>query len=86
MSNRLSMAQNQAIQALAATGKTHRAISKALGVDRGTVAKTLSQIQIQPPVWEANRLPLTYCHAQHRRIDRSRVFSTELKGAAVGSL
>ena len=53
MSNRLSMAQTQAIQALAATGKSHRAISKALGVDRGTVAKTLSQIQNQPPVWEA---------------------------------
>ena len=53
MSNRLSMAQTQAIQALAATGKSNRAISKALGVDRGTVAKTLSQIQIQPPVWEA---------------------------------
>ncbi len=53
MSNRLSMAQTQAIQALAATGKSHRAISKALGVDRGTVAKTVSQIQNQPPVWEA---------------------------------
>ncbi len=53
MSNRLSMAQTQAIQALAATGKSNRAISKALGVDRGTVAKTLSQIQNQPPVWEA---------------------------------
>jgi hypothetical protein len=53
MSNRLSMAQTQAIQALAATGKSNRAISKALGVDRSTVAKTLSQIQNQPPVWEA---------------------------------
>ncbi len=53
MSNRLSMAQTQAIQALAATGKSNRAISKALGVDRGTVAKTLSQIQNQSPVWEA---------------------------------
>ena len=53
MSNRLSMAQTQAIQALAATGQSHRAISRALGVDRGTVAKTLSQIQNQPPVWEA---------------------------------
>ena len=53
MSNRLSMAQTQAIQALAATGKSNRAISRALGVDRGTVAKTLSQIQNQPPVWEA---------------------------------
>jgi len=47
------MAQTQAIQALAATGQSHRAISRALGVDRGTVAKTLSQIQNQPPVWEA---------------------------------
>ena len=53
MSNRLSMAQTQAIQALAATGQSHRAISRALGVDRGTVSKTLSQIQNQPPVWEA---------------------------------
>ena len=53
MSNRLSMAQTQAIQALAATGKSKRAISRALGIDRGTVAKTLSQIQNQPPVWEA---------------------------------
>ena len=53
MSNRLSMAQTQAIQALAATGKSNRAISRALGIDRGTVAKTLSQIQNQPPVWEA---------------------------------
>jgi len=53
MSNRLSMAQTQAIQALAATGQSKRAISRALGVDRGTVAKTLSQIQNQPPVWEA---------------------------------
>ena len=53
MSNRLSMAQTQAIQALAATGQSNRAISRALGVDRGTVAKTLSQIQNQPPVWEA---------------------------------
>jgi transposase len=47
------MAQTQAIQALAATGQSKRAISRALGVDRGTVAKTLSQIQNQPPVWEA---------------------------------
>ena len=53
MSNRLSMAQTQAIQALAATGQSNRAISRALGVDRGTVAKTLSQIQNQPPIWEA---------------------------------
>ena len=53
MSNRLSMAQTQAIQALAATGNSHRAIAKALGIDRSTVAKTLSQIQNQPPVWEA---------------------------------
>jgi len=53
MSNRLSMAQTQAIQALAAAGKSNRAISRALGVDRGTVAKTLSQIQNQPPDWEA---------------------------------
>ena len=53
MSNRLSMAQTQAIQALAATGQSKRAISRALGVDRGTVAKTLSQIQNQPPIWEA---------------------------------
>ena len=53
MSNRLSMAQTQAIQALAATGQSKRAISRALGVDRGTVARTLSQIQNQPPVWEA---------------------------------
>jgi len=47
------MAQTQAIQALAATGQSNRAISRALGVDRGTVAKTLSQIQNQPPIWEA---------------------------------
>jgi len=47
------MAQTQAIQALAATGQSHRAIAKALGIDRSTVAKTLSQIQNQPPVWEA---------------------------------
>ena len=53
MSNRLSMAQTQAIQALAATGQSNRAISRALGVDRGTVAKTFSQIQNQPPIWEA---------------------------------
>jgi transposase len=53
MSNRLSMAQTQAIQALAATGQSNRSISRALGVDRGTVSKTLSQIQNQPPVWEA---------------------------------
>lgn len=53
MSNRLSMAQTQAIQALAATGQSNRAISRALGIDRGTVAKTLSQIQNQPPIWEA---------------------------------
>ena len=53
MSNRLSMAQTQAIQALAATGQSNRAISRALGVDRGTVAKTLSQLQNQPPIWEA---------------------------------
>ena len=53
MSNRLSMAKTQAIQALAATGQSNRAISRALGVDRGTVAKTLSQIQNQPPIWEA---------------------------------
>ena len=53
MSNRLSMAQTQAIQALAATGQSKRAISRALGVDRGTVAKTLSQIQNQPPIWDA---------------------------------
>lgn len=53
MSNRLSMAQTQAIQALAAAGHSNRAISQALGVDRGTVAKTLSQIQNQPPQWEA---------------------------------
>jgi transposase len=53
MSNQLSMAQTQAIQALAATGQSYRAISRALGVDRGTVAKTLSQIQNQPPVWQA---------------------------------
>ena len=53
MSNRLSMAQTQAIQALAATGQSNRAISRALGVDRGTVAKTLSQLQNQPPTWEA---------------------------------
>ena len=53
MSNRLSMAQTQAIQALAATGQSNRAISRSLGIDRGTVAKTLSQIQNQPPIWEA---------------------------------
>jgi len=53
MSNRLSMAQTLAIQALAATGKSNRAISRTLGVDRGTVAKILSQIQNQPPVWKA---------------------------------
>lgn len=53
MSNRLSMAQTQAIQALAATGQSQRAISRALGVDRGTVARTLSQIQNQPPTWKA---------------------------------
>jgi transposase len=53
MSNRLSMAQTQAIQALAATGRSNRAISRELGIDRGAVAKTLSQIQNQPPVWEA---------------------------------
>ena len=53
MSNRLSMAQTQAIQALAAKGHSNRAISRALGVDRSTVAKTLSQIQNQPPGWEA---------------------------------
>jgi len=47
------MAQTLAIQALAATGKSNRAISRTLGVDRGTVAKILSQIQNQPPVWEA---------------------------------
>ena len=52
MSNRLSMAQTCEIQALAATGQLNRAISRALGVDRGTVAKTLSQIQNQPPVEE----------------------------------
>ena len=53
MSNRLSMAQRQAIQALAAAGHSNRAISLSLGVDRGTVAKTLSQIQNQPLQWEA---------------------------------
>ncbi len=53
MSNRLSMAQTQAIQALAAAGHSNRAISLSLGIDRGTVAKTLSQIQNQPPQWEA---------------------------------
>jgi transposase len=53
MSNRLSMAQTLAIQALAATGQSNRAISRTLGVDRGTVAKILSQIQNQPPVWKA---------------------------------
>ena len=53
MSNRLSMAQTQSIQALAATGQSNREISRALGIDRGTVAKTLSQIQNQPPAWEA---------------------------------
>lgn len=53
MSNRLSMAQTLAIQALAATGKSKRAISRDLGIDRGTVAKILSQIQNQPPIWEA---------------------------------
>ena len=53
MSNRLSMAQTQAIQALAATGHSKRAISRALGIDRETVAKTLSQIQNPPPGWEA---------------------------------
>jgi len=47
------MAQTQAIQALAATGQSNRAISRALGVDRGTVSKILSQVQNQPPVWEA---------------------------------
>jgi len=47
------MAQTQAIQALAATGQSNRAISRALGVDRGTVAKSLSQIQNQPTIWEA---------------------------------
>jgi transposase len=47
------MAQTQAIQALAATGQSNRAIAKALGIDRSTVAKILSQIQNQPPVWEA---------------------------------
>lgn len=53
MSNWLTMAQTQAIQALAAMRQSNRAISRALGVDRGTVAKTLSQIQNQPPAWEA---------------------------------
>ena len=53
MSNRLSMAQTQAIQALTAAGKSQRAISRDLGIDRGTVAKTLSQFQNQPPIWEA---------------------------------
>jgi len=53
MSNRLSMAKTQAIQALAATGHSHRGISLALGVDRSTVARILSQIQNQPPQWEA---------------------------------
>ena len=47
------MAQTQAIQALAATGHSNRAISQALGVDRSTVARILSQIQNQPPQWEA---------------------------------
>ena len=47
------MAQTQAIQALAATGKSNRAISKALGIHRDTVARILSQIQNRPPIWEA---------------------------------
>lgn len=53
MSNRLSMAQRLAVQALAAAGQSNRAISRTLGVDRETVAKILSQIQNQPPDWEA---------------------------------
>ena len=74
MSNRLSMAQTQAIQALAATGQSNRAISRALGVDRGTVAKTLSQIQNQPPVWEA---PTGSCDAPAGFQDADQVIQTE---------
>ena len=86
MSNRLSMAQTQAILALAATGKSNRAISKALGVDRGTVAKTLSQIQNQPPVWEA---PTGSGEAPTGFPDGHQVAASELEtsltGMAVGS-
>ena len=83
MSNRLSMAQTQAIQALAATGQSNRAISRALGIDRGTVAKTLSQIQNQPPVWEA---PTGSGHAPTGFQDADQVVQTEPTQLAEGGV